>query len=117
VGLEPTQVQQPEQVQVPAEKEPEVKEINMYEWTLQSTRELDNAVFARQGTLSTPMKPTEQQENMSKLEKVKRLISAYCRAMNIDPYEINEGTVAEKIGIRDTPISVIREALQQLRKK
>ena len=49
------------------------------------------------------------------IEKVKKLIRAYCRALNLSFDNIDESVVIEKIGIRDVPVSVIKKAIQELR--
>jgi len=51
------------------------------------------------------------------IEKVKKLIRAYCRALNLPYSNIDEGTATEKLGIRDVPVSVIKRAIEELRKE
>lgn len=56
------------------------------------------------------------EDSEAPIDKVKRLIRAYCRALNLPYSQIDEGTVTEKMGIKE-PLSVIREALRQLREE
>jgi len=51
------------------------------------------------------------------IEKVKKLIRAYCRALNLPYSSIDEGTATEKLGIRDVPVSVIKRAIEELREE
>ncbi len=65
-----------------------------------------------------PQKPKEhfREEDNSEVEKLKKLIRAYCRALNLTLDDISEGTVQEKMGYRKS-IAVVREALRQLREE
>ncbi|MHC1624897.1 MAG: hypothetical protein ACXQS2_02755 [Methermicoccaceae archaeon] len=59
----------------------------------------------------------EEETKETDIEKVKKLIRAYCRALNLPYSSIDEGTATEKLGIRDIPLSVVKRAIEELRKE
>ena len=61
------------------------------------------------GPGSKPAEPTE-------IDKLKKLIRAYCRALDLDLSDISEGTVTEKMGYKGS-LAVVKEALRQLREE
>ena len=59
----------------------------------------------------------QEKVDETQIEKMKNLIRSYCRALNLPYSSIDEGTVMEKLGIGDVPISVIKRAIEELRKE